>query len=83
MAWISCVPFSIGGEEATSAARSSIGPGIAASVSLIAVTAPSSIPAACHVWAGQVMLADLGPRYSEETLAPVRTWIKDWSDQLP
>ena len=43
----------------------------------------SSIPAACHVWAGQVMLADLGPRYSEETLAPVRTWIKDWSDQLP
>jgi hypothetical protein len=29
------------------------------------------------------MLADLGPRYSEETLTPVRTWIKDWSDQLP
>lgn len=34
----------------------------------------SSIPPACLAWAGRAMLRDLGRRYSDAELAPVRAW---------
>jgi hypothetical protein len=42
----------------------------------------SAIPPACHVWAGEVMLADLAARYPPEELAPVRLWTEGWRVQL-
>ena len=38
------------------------------------------IPAACHEWAGRVMLADLAPRYTETPAAldGLRRWTEGW-----
>ena len=39
-----------------------------------------AIPAACHAWAGRVMLADLEPRYADtpSALDELRRWTEDW-----
>ena len=44
-----------------------------------------TIPAACHAWAGQVMLADLEPRYADrlELLDPLRRWTAQWEAAMP
>lgn len=37
-----------------------------------------SIPAACHLWAGRVMLADLEARHAPAALEPLRQWTDGW-----
>jgi aminoglycoside phosphotransferase (APT) family kinase protein len=39
------------------------------------------VPPTCRLWAGRVMLADLGPRYGPEApeLEPVRAWTASWT----
>lgn len=39
-----------------------------------------AIPAACHAWAGRVMLADLEPRYADSpsALDELRRWTEGW-----
>jgi aminoglycoside phosphotransferase (APT) family kinase protein len=38
-----------------------------------------SIPAECHLWAGRVMLADLGARHAPAALEVLRRWTARWS----
>ena len=43
-----------------------------------------SLPPACRLWAGKVMLADLEPRYATtpEALEPLRRWTTTWEQAL-
>ncbi|HYI65763.1 MAG TPA: aminoglycoside phosphotransferase family protein [Candidatus Limnocylindrales bacterium] len=40
----------------------------------------TAIPAACHAWAGRVMIADLEPRYADDPAAldGLRRWTEGW-----